>query len=773
MNSLKLRLFTVLFAALSAFLSIPFFVYAEETDREIPLFSLEEIFTSPGATGFSISTDGQSLYFLQPVGGISNLFRQNLNTSAIYQLTFETEHHITGGFLKGNTLLFLRDNFGGSNTNIFLINNDRTIENITPFPGATVSIVNMMHHAQGFDDEILIASNHEDFATFNIYRLNIFTKELEFIMPFADGLHTDLDGTIRYITQADGADTQLLHRRSNDEDFVPITAISHRDSFTPLSFDATGNYLYALTNIGRETIALARLAASTAEVDEIVFEHVDVDVSGIFGNVFTDGGIGGVIYHTDKPHRVFLSDKSQDFYTELGALLPKDEIIIINSICRDLNMAVVHTFSDVNRGRFYLYNRAEGDLRLLDDHNFAPQEYMAPMQPISYEARDGLTITGYLTLPVGMAAQNLPVIVMPHGGPWLRDYWGDHFNTVQFLANRGYAVFMPNFRGSTGFGRSFLEAGYGQWGLAKQDDITDGIKWLVDEGIADPTRVGIFGASYGGYAALSGITFTPHLFAAAVSFAGVSNIFTRIETIPPELEGQRHLLYDRVGHPERDFDRLMATSPIFHAENITTPLFIAHGANDESVPLSEATQFVDALSQRGADIHYMIFDDEGHDLVFEHNQLAFFAMVEAFFAEHLGGRTTSTLAELTRFNNSFAGVEYTAIDDEFWGIVNVPLVNVPFNTNGFQGQAMRQINILPHHVGEYIVIFDEFTENMTDINVAIIINRVVADAFMSLHPGDGFIFTIADEHVGKEMLVVMSTNSASNGTARISTIKTE
>lgn len=270
---------------------------------------------------------------------------------------------------------------------------------------------------------------------------------------------------------------------------------------------------------------------------------------------------------------------------------------------------------------------------------------MAPMLPVSFTARDGLTIPAYLTLPVGLEPYNLPVVVIVHGGPWHRDSWG-FSNEVQFLANRGYAVLQPNFRGSTGFGREFLEASFGEWGLAMQDDITDGVIWLIEEGIADPDRIGIYGASYGGYAVLAGVTFTPDLFAAGISYVGISSLFTLLESLPPHWESQREMFYHRVGSPVYDYDRLRATSPLYHADQITTPLFIAHGANDVRTTLIESVQIVQALNNRGIDVEFMVKWDEGHGFINEQNRLQFYRMMEAFFAEHLGGRSGNLLSDL-------------------------------------------------------------------------------------------------------------------------------
>ena len=259
---------------------------------------------------------------------------------------------------------------------------------------------------------------------------------------------------------------------------------------------------------------------------------------------------------------------------------------------------------------------------------------MAEMKPISYKSRDGLTINGYLTIPVNSNGKNLPVIINPHGGPWARDYWG--FNSeVQFFANRGYAILQMNFRGSVGYGREFWESSFKQWGKTMQDDITDGVNWLIKEGIADRDKIAIYGASYGGYATLAGLAFTPDLYACGVDYVGVSNIFTLLETLPPYWELGREMMYEMIGNPDTEKDLLKAASPLFHADKIKSPLFIAQGANDPRVKKSESDQIVEALKDRGIEVPYMVKDNEGHGFSNEENKFEFYQEMEKFLEQHL------------------------------------------------------------------------------------------------------------------------------------------
>ncbi len=276
-------------------------------------------------------------------------------------------------------------------------------------------------------------------------------------------------------------------------------------------------------------------------------------------------------------------------------------------------------------------------MKLVDVAPWVNEDEMADMQPIKYTSRDGLTIHGYLTLPKVAEAKNLPAVLVVHGGPWARDRWG--FNPeAQFLANRGYAVLQVNFRGSTGYGKEFWEISFKRWGKEMQDDLTDGVQWLVDQGIADPERVGIYGASYGGYAVLAGLAFTPDVYACGVDYVGVSNLFTLLESIPPYWELGRQMFYEMMGNPETEADLIREISPLFHADKIKAPLIVFQGANDIRCKKPEADQIVRALTAKGIDVPYMVKDNEGHGFRNEENRFDVYRAMEHFLAEHLGGR---------------------------------------------------------------------------------------------------------------------------------------
>ena len=374
-------------------------------------------------------------------------------------------------------------------------------------------------------------------------------------------------------------------------------------------------------------------------MEEVLYENDQFDVEGLSysrkRNVLTTAS-----YVSWKRERHFFDEEARMLFERLERDLGDYEVAITD-MNKEETRFIVRTYSDRSRGSYYFCDKESDELKKIADVSpWIDEDNMAKMLPIQYQSRDSLTIHGYLTLPKGYdleTAQNLPVVVNPHGGPWARDSWG--FNPeVQFLANRGYAVLQMNFRGSTGYGKKFWEMSFGQWGLSMQDDITDGVKWLINKGIADPDRVAIYGGSYGGYATLAGMTFTPDLYAAGVDYVGVSNLFTFMNTIPPYWKPMLDMFYELVGNPQTDSLRLRQTSPVFHADKIKAPLFIAQGANDPRVNKDESDQMVEALRNRGVEVQYMVKVNEGHGFRNEENRFDFYGAMEQFLAEHIGDK---------------------------------------------------------------------------------------------------------------------------------------
>jgi dipeptidyl aminopeptidase/acylaminoacyl peptidase len=603
-----------------------------------PLIPMEDFFRNPTKTSFQLSPNGEYIAFMQPWETRLNIHVQKIGSDEVVRVTSATERDIAGYFwANNNRLAYVQDKAGDENFKLYAVNADGTDESVlTPFDEVRVQIIDDL---EDNEEEMIIGLNRRDKRIFDAYRININTGDMKMIAENPGniaGWMTDNDGQLRIAITSDGVNTSLLYREKESDPFRPVLTTSFRETLAPLFFSFDNQHIYASSNLGRDKQTIVKYDPVTATELEILYQHPEVDVANLLRSKKRQI-ITGVMFITDKRHYHFFDEERKQLQKELQEKLPGDEVVVA-SMNRDEDKVLVRTFSDKSRGAYYYYDLNTKDFKkLVDVSPWLDEKHMADMQPIKYQSRDGLTINGYLTLPKGVEPENLPVVVNPHGGPWARDYWG--FNPeVQFLANRGYAVLQMNFRGSTGYGREFWEISFKEWGKSMQDDITDGVNWLISEGIADPDRVGIYGGSYGGYAVLAGLAFTPELYAAGVDYVGVSNIFTLLESLPPYWELYRQMFYEMVGDPVEDKELLEAASPLFHADKIQAPLFVAQGANDPRVKKAESDQIVEALQARGIDVPYMVKDNEGHGFRNEENRFDFYGAMEKFLAEHLGGR---------------------------------------------------------------------------------------------------------------------------------------
>ncbi len=596
---------------------------------------LRDFFRNPEQSHFRISPDGTHIAFLAPFENRKNIFVQKRGSHVAKRLTNSTERDISGFFWKGNDkLLYTRDFGGDENYHIFLATIDgKSNVDLTPFPNVTTTVINDL---EDDDAHVIFSMNQRNPQLFDVYRLNLETGEHQLIAENPGGVIgwlTDHTGALRIGIQTDGVNKHVLYRASEQDAFTPIVSTSFRDSFLPQCFTFDNQQIYALSNIGRDKLALVRFNPETRQEEDVLFEHNEVDVGGVAYSrrrkVLT-----AVSYTLWKSERHFLDDETKALMEKLSAHLPNVELSI-PSMTKDESLWIVETHSDCSNGTSYLYDTTRDTLEKLADHApwLNPDE-LCEMKPIQYTSRDGLTIHGYLTLPKHVEAKNLPVVVNPHGGPWWRDVWGFQPH-VQFLANRGYAVLQMNFRGSIGYGKAFWECSFKEWGGKMQDDITDGVQWLIKEGIADKNRIAIFGGSYGGYAVLAGLAFTPDLYACGIDFCGVSNLFTFMKSIPPYWKPMLEMMYEMVGNPEIDKDLLTARSPVFHVEKIKAPLLVAQGAKDPRVNIDESNQIVNALRARGIDVEYIVKENEGHGFVNEENRIEFYEAAERFLAKHL------------------------------------------------------------------------------------------------------------------------------------------
>jgi len=607
----------------------------EKMPRIIPM---KDFFRNPEIAAFQLSPDGQYLAFLKPWQTRLNVHIQKIGEEEERRITSATERDIPGYFWASNSrIAYVQDKGGDENFRLYAVNIDGSEDkDLTPFEKVRVQLIDDL---KDDDEHILAGMNQRDPRFFDAYRINVLTGEMEMIAQNPGnivGWQTDHDGQLRVAMTSDGVNTSLLYRDTEKDDFQTLLTTSFKETLAPLFFTYDNRNLYVASNIGRDKTAIYVYDIKEKKQTTLLYENPDVDVENLLRSDKRKV-VTGVAFYIDKRQYHFFDDERAKLQQDIESRLPGYEVALTN-ISRDETKALVYAGSDRTRGSYYFYDRATSDFRKLADVGpWLVEAELAEMKPITYASRDGLTIHGYLTLPLGRQPKRLPVVVNPHGGPWARDVWG-YNPEVQFLANRGYAVFQVNFRTSTGYGRQFWEAGFKQWGLKIQDDITDGVKWLIDQGIADPKRVGIYGGSFGGYATLAGLAFTPDLYACGVDYVGVSNLFTLIKTIPPYWEPMRQMFYEMMGDPEKDKELYEKVSPIFHADNIKVPVLVAQGANDPRVNKAESDQIVEALKKRGIEVVYMVKDNEGHGFQNEENRFDFYRAMEEFLGKHLGGR---------------------------------------------------------------------------------------------------------------------------------------
>lgn len=614
-----------------------------------PLIDRELFFGDPEIIGAQLSPDGQFLAFQKALDDVMNVWVKGIDEpmEADRPVTADAERpiHIYFWSADGRYILYAQDQGGNENFQIYAVEPELlgeaapTVRNLTSIEGVSAQIYGVPKQTP---NDIIIGLNDRDPRFHDVYQLDLTTGERTLIYENDEnvaGWMADSEGTVRvaYRQTLEGGNETLVIQNGA---LTPIYTCAIEETCYPIHFHPDGQQVYLMTNRNQDLIQLELLDLATGQSQLVEADPENqVDFGGAVFSEATDELIA-TAYVGD---RVRIYPQEDQFAADVAFLqqqFPNDELSL-TSLTQDDQLALIGVQSDVNPGSMYLFDRSTQTLEKLYDYRpELSSDALATMEPVRYTARDGLEIPAYLTLPPGAAPENLPVIIIPHGGPWARDVWG--YNPfAQFLANRGYAVFQPNFRGSTGYGKDFLNAGNYEWGTgAMQHDITDGVQYLIDEGIADPERIGIFGASYGGYATLAGLAFTPERYAAGASFVGPSNLITLLDSIPAYWAPIRATFTQRMGDPENPSDRarLEAQSPLFFADQIQAPLLVIQGANDPRVKQAESDQIVVALRELNQPVEYLVAPDEGHGFIKENNLLASMAALERFFAEHLGGR---------------------------------------------------------------------------------------------------------------------------------------
>ena len=614
----------------------------------VPLIPREVLFGNPQRVSPRLSPDGERLAYLAPREGVLNVWvgpvGSRVGGSDFEPVTEDRKRGIRTYFWAedGRHIVYLQDEGGDENWRIHTVDPfTKEDRDLTPFEGVQAQIVDATRR---FPDTLLVALNRENPELHDAYRLTLSTGDLDLeAKNLGNVVGWVADGEFRVrgalaATLEGGFDLLLREGAGAGEEanWRKYLGWGKEDALSsgPVGFTEDGGKMYLLDSRGANASRLVLLDLDSGET-EVLVEDPRYDVGQVVRHPETHEAQAAAVERARTEWVVLDDDIREDFEAIKG--LSRGDFAVTSRDRADESWLVAFTTDD-GGASYYAYNRG----RKRGEHLFAARPDLADftlarMKPISFTSRDGLKVEGYLTLPPAGPSEGLPMVLNVHGGPWARDGWG-YDPEAQWLANRGYACLQVNYRGSTGYGKEFLNAGNREWAAKMHDDLVDAVGWAVEAGVADPERVAIYGGSYGGYAALVGATFTPDLFRCAVDIVGPSSLITLIESIPPYWKPLVATFHERVGNPETEADFLKSRSPLFFVDRIRIPMLVAQGANDPRVKRAEAEQIVAAMREKGIDHEYLLFEDEGHGFARPDNRLMFFAAAERFLAKHLGGR---------------------------------------------------------------------------------------------------------------------------------------
>jgi len=601
--------------------------------RKIPVISF---FKTPEKIAFHISPNGKYISYLKLYRDKLNIYIQSVADGKESRATSFADYPVKDYFWTlNNELVFNKDLTDLNQYQLFALNmQDRKLKRLLSLAKVKLRLLSRNHDKKDWID---IAMNKRDSAIFDVYKLNTQTGELKPYIKNPGNItewYPASEGNIRLAKASDGVNETILFRQDDQHPFKPIISNNFRNSVTPVAFTQTGgNHFYALSNLNRDKTALVEIDAATGKEIKLVYDRKTADIGEVSYST-NKRRLDIVNWEEAKPERFFMNQEIKLIYENLEKLLPDHEIKIIDRDTSE-NKLLINTYTDRSPGSVYLYEADTKKLTKLTDFNpDIKAEEMCAMKPVSYKASDGLLINGYLTLPQTKRQTNLPVVMMPHGGPWGRNSWGYNAE-VQFLANRGYAVFQVNYRGSVGYGKAFKSAGFKEVGGKMQQDITDGVKWLIANKTANPKQIAIFGGGFGGFSALHGVSFNPKLYQCAIVQYSLINFFTYIKDVPPFFKPYLSMTYEMVGNPEKDADMLRAISPVFHTDKIKVPLLIFQGAKDPRANISELNQFVRDLRSRDITVKYVLKENERAIFKNEQNRLEMYGEIESFLETNL------------------------------------------------------------------------------------------------------------------------------------------
>lgn len=606
-------------------------------ENEVPTIPVNDFFKLQDRAAYRISPDGKSLSYLKLQDKKQNLFVEHIATGKVIQLTTLKEKNIMFySWVSNNELIYYKEKAGGKyQADLFII--DKEGKNEKQLSKSEKARVRVLEDQLIANKYLLVLSNQRDSTVSDVYRLNVRDGKMEIAAQNPGSITnwiTDSKGKLRMAIASDGVAQTLLYREKETQTFRPIITNNFKTTLFPIAFaEDNPNIVYAISDVNRDKQALVELDCTTGKEKSVLFANDSLNVVDAQYSK-QKGKMSYVVYETWKKNKYYLDDEARALYQKIDKLLPKTESRIVDRD-KNENVFLIRTFTDRNPGSYYLYIANTDKLKKLSNINSAIHEkQMSEMKPITYTARDGLKINGYLTLPLHRTAKNLPVVVIPHNGPGLRNTWG--FNAeVQFFANRGYAVFQVNYRGSTGYGKSFYAAGFKQWTGKIQDDIEDGVKWLIKQQIANSNKIAIYGTGFGGYIALNGAIKNPNLYKCAASNSGVLNLFSYLNGIPPYLKSNLQMYYEVLGNPVTEVDYLSKASPLFNVDKINIPVFITQNVKDPRINANDAIRFVKELKKRNMPVTYFERDETAFAISREESRQKVYTALEQFLDTNL------------------------------------------------------------------------------------------------------------------------------------------
>lgn len=606
-----------------------------------PLIPREVLFGNPERSSPKLSRDGKRLAWIAPNDkNVLQVWVKTVGGNDDKVVTADKKRGIRQFYWAhdNQTLLYLQDTDGDENWHIYGVDlASNNVRDFTPFQGARAQLIALERE---FPTELLVSLNLRDRRLFDVYRLNLPTGALvlDTTNP-GDVAGWDADAKLQVraaVVQTPDGGTEIRTRRDPKTDWQSWLKVGPDEILEFIGFTHNGQSAYLKSSLGSDTARVVRRdLASNAE--QVIAASDRADADSVLANPNTHT-IEAVAFAPGRTEWTVVDPAVKADFAGIAALNDGD-FEVVSRDNADRTWLVAFT-SDRGPVRYYTWDRgAQKGTFMFSARPKLENVLLANMTPVAIKSRDGLTLNSYLTLPSGVPPKNLPMVLFVHGGPWARDTWG--YNPyAQWFANRGYACLQVNFRGSTGYGKKFLYAANRQWGLAMHNDLLDAVDWAVKQGYADPKKVAIMGGSYGGYAALAGVTFTPEVFACAVDIVGPSNLKTLIHSIPPYWKPMRAVFDVRMGNVDdpKDAELIRNASPLFKADKIVRPLLIGQGANDPRVKQAESEQIVSAIEKSGGKVTYVLYPDEGHGFARPENRLDFNARAEVFLAKHLGGR---------------------------------------------------------------------------------------------------------------------------------------